>query len=314
MKNVWVANPKPDKFALAAAHVAGADGFLKCGGAHAIATLAQGLGPVPACNIIVGPGNQWVTAAKSVVQGKCAIDMLAGPSEVLVIADDSADAATIAADMLAQAEHDVEARPILICTHAPLIKAVDAEVKKQLDALPSPNCETARAAVKKGFAVLVDDLEAAIQVSDSIAPEHLEIMTKDAMEVGMKCNHYGGLFIGRCVCSPWISCAVCACAYACCVCSLCARDVRACACARTRARVTLCGCMCARTRVRASLRMRCVFMFVCRLCRRMCVHSILLLICACTLQVRGGGVGRLWMRTKPRAPYGWYCQVHRRPQ
>eukprot|EP00802_Teleaulax_amphioxeia_P012643 Tamp_12686.p1 GENE.Tamp_12686~~Tamp_12686.p1 ORF type:complete len:516 (+),score=105.17 Tamp_12686:27-1550(+) len=197
VKNVWVANPKPDKFALAAAHVAGADGFLKCGGAHAIATLAQGIGPVPACNIIVGPGNQWVTAAKSIVQGKCAIDMLAGPSEVLVIADDSADAATVAADMLAQAEHDVEARPILICTHAPLIKAVDAEVKKQLDALPAPNCETARAAVKKGFAVLVDDVEAAIKVSDSIAPEHLEIMTKDAMEVAMKCNHYGGLFVGR---------------------------------------------------------------------------------------------------------------------
>jgi len=197
VKNVWVANPRPDKFALAAAHVAGADGFLKCGGAHAIAALAQGVGVVPQCNIIVGPGNQWVTAAKSIVQGKCAIDMLAGPSEVLVIADDSADAATIAADMLAQAEHDVEARPILICTHAPLIKAVDAEVAKQLDALPQPNCDTARAAVKKGFMVLVSDIEEAIKVCDSIAPEHLEIMTKDAMEVGMKCNHYGGLFVGR---------------------------------------------------------------------------------------------------------------------
>jgi hypothetical protein len=292
---VWVANPKPDKFALAAAHVAGADGFLKCGGAHAIAALAQGLGPVPACNIIVGPGNQWVTAAKSVVQGKCAIDMLAGPSEVLVIADDSADAATVAADMLAQAEHDVEARPILICTHAPLIKAVDAEVKKQLDALPSPNCETARAAVKKGFAVLVDDMEAAIKVSDSIAPEHLEIMTKDAMEVGMKCNHYGGLFIGRCDCPPpWISCAMsaCACAYACCVCSLCARAV----------------CVCARARARDSVRV-----YV-RVCARVyeCVHVH---VCVpSTLQVRGGGVGRLWMWTKPRAPYGWHCQVHRRPE
>ena len=290
---MWVANPKPDKFALAAAHVAGADGFLKCGGAHAIATLAQGLGPVPACNIIVGPGNQWVTAAKSVVQGKCAIDMLAGPSEVLVIADDSADAATVAADMLAQAEHDVEARPILICTHAPLIKAVDAEVKKQLDALPSPNCETARAAVKKGFAVLVDDLEAAIKVSDSIAPEHLEIMTKDAMEVGMKCNHYGGLFIGRCTASP--------------------RSQALCARARvpTRAVCAVCArvmCLCVRARAFESVR---VYVRVCaRVYECVRVH-----VCVpSTLQVRGGGVGRLWMWTKPRAPYGWHCQVHRRPQ
>ena len=290
---MWVANPKPDKFALAAAHVAGADGFLKCGGAHAIATLAQGLGPVPACNIIVGPGNQWVTAAKSVVQGKCAIDMLAGPSEVLVIADDSADAATVAADMLAQAEHDVEARPILICTHAPLIKAVDAEVKKQLDALPSPNCETARAAVKKGFAVLVDDMEAAIKVSDSIAPEHLEIMTKDAMEVGMKCNHYGGLFIGRCTASP--------------------RSHALCARARvpTRAVCAVCArvmCLCVRARAFESVR---VYVRVCaRVYECVRVH-----VCVpSTLQVRGGGVGRLWMWTKPRAPYGWHCQVHRRPQ
>lgn len=195
--NVWVASPHPDQVTRAAAHVAGVDGMLKIGGAQAIATMAKGVGIVPPANIIVGPGNQWVTAAKSLVQGKCAIDMLAGPSEVLVIADGTADPATVAADLLAQAEHDVEARPILVCTDAGVIDAVDAEVQKQLEALPSPNKETAKAACEKGFAVLASSIEDALAVSDKVAPEHLEIMTKDAMEVGMKCKHYGGLFVGR---------------------------------------------------------------------------------------------------------------------
>jgi phosphoribosyl-ATP pyrophosphohydrolase/phosphoribosyl-AMP cyclohydrolase/histidinol dehydrogenase len=185
VKQVWVANPRPDKFALAAAHIAGADGFLKVGGAHAIAALAHGVG-CPACNIIVGPGNQWVTAAKSIVQGTCAIDMLAGPSEVLIIADASADAPTIAADMLAQAEHDIEARPILICTHAPLIAAVDACLQTQLAALPQPNRDTARAAVAKGFAVCATSLDEAVNLSDGIAPEHLEVMTDAPMTTAMQ--------------------------------------------------------------------------------------------------------------------------------
>ncbi|EKX46552.1 hypothetical protein GUITHDRAFT_159625 [Guillardia theta CCMP2712] len=197
VKNVWVASPHPDQVTKAAAHVAGADGMLKVGGAQAIAALAQGIGKIPACNIIVGPGNQWVTAAKSLVQGQCAIDMLAGPSEVLVIADETADPKTVAADLLAQAEHDVESRPILITTHEPLLTAVNSELKVQLDDLPSPNCDTAKQAVAKGFCVVTKSMDEAIEISDQIAPEHLEIMTADAMQVGMKCNNYGGLFIGR---------------------------------------------------------------------------------------------------------------------
>ena len=182
---------------MAAAHVAGVDGMLKVGGAQAVATMSQGIGPVPKCDIIVGPGNQWVTAAKSLVsQSGTAIDMLAGPSEVLVICDETADPATVASDLLAQAEHDVEARPIMVSTNRPLVDAVNAEVKKQLAELPSPNKETATQAVSKGFAVVASSIEEAIKMSDKIAPEHLEIMTKDAMEVGMKCAHYGGLFIG----------------------------------------------------------------------------------------------------------------------
>lgn len=198
VKMVWVASPHPDKVTMAAAHVAGVDGMLKVGGAQAVATMSQGIGPVPKCDIIVGPGNQWVTAAKSLVsQSGTAIDMLAGPSEVLVICDETADPATVASDLLAQAEHDVEARPIMVSTNRPLVDAVNAEVKKQLAELPSPNKETATQAVSKGFAVVASSIEEAIKMSDKIAPEHLEIMTKDAMEVGMKCAHYGGLFIGR---------------------------------------------------------------------------------------------------------------------
>ena len=111
---VWVASPRPAPATLAAAHVAGADGLLVVGGAQAIAAFAYGIGPIPACDVIVGPGNKWVTAAKSLVSGICAIDMLAGPSEVLVIADITCNPDTVAADLLAQAEHDTEARPILV--------------------------------------------------------------------------------------------------------------------------------------------------------------------------------------------------------
>jgi histidinol dehydrogenase len=197
VKSVWVASPHPDQVTKAAAHVADADGLIKIGGAQAVATLAEGVGPVPAANIIVGPGNQWVTAAKSIVQGRCAIDMLAGPSEVLVIADESASPKVVAADLLAQAEHDIEARPILVTTHAALHDAVNAELAGQLKELPSPNRETATAAVSKGFCIVVGSMDEAIKVSDAIAPEHLEIMTANPMQVGMQCNHYGGLFIGN---------------------------------------------------------------------------------------------------------------------
>ena len=118
---VWVASPRPAVATLAAAHVARADGLIAIGGAQAIGAMAYGVG-IPACDVIVGPGNKWVTAAKSLVSGICGIDMLAGPSEVLVIADKTADADIVAADLLAQAEHDPEARPILISTDAALVE------------------------------------------------------------------------------------------------------------------------------------------------------------------------------------------------
>jgi len=192
---VWVASPRPALATLAAAHVANADGLLAVGGAQAIAAMAYGIGPIPSCDVIVGPGNKWVTAAKSLVSGICAIDMLAGPTEVLVIADESCNPDTIAADLLAQAEHDTEARPILVCTSESIAKEVNEHVSARLEVLPTG--ETAKEAVKKGFACVCPDLDTAIAISDVIGPEHLEIHTHNAMEVSKRCSNYGGLFIGQ---------------------------------------------------------------------------------------------------------------------
>lgn len=143
---VVVASPRPAPATLAAAYLSDADFFLAVGGAQAIAAMAYGVGGVPPCDILVGPGNKWVTAAKSLVFGKCAIDMLAGPSECLVIADESANVDTIAADLLAQAEHDTAAVPILVTTSQAVIDGVNAAILKQLETLPT--AATARVSVK----------------------------------------------------------------------------------------------------------------------------------------------------------------------
>ncbi|KAK1738878.1 histidinol dehydrogenase [Skeletonema marinoi] len=151
---VVLASPRPAPITLAAAHVAGADIVLCVGGAQAIGCMAYGIeacdelgaAEVPACDVIVGPGNKWVTAAKSLVNGYCGIDMLAGPSEVLVIADHTADVEIVAADLIAQAEHDVVARAILVSTDVDVIAKVNAEVERQVDCLPEPNRSTAKEA------------------------------------------------------------------------------------------------------------------------------------------------------------------------
>jgi len=193
--HVIVASPRPAPVTLAAAHVANADALLCVGGAHAIAALAFGAGPVPACDVIVGPGNRWVTAAKQLVSGQVGIDMLAGPSELVVLADDSADPETVAADLLAQAEHDPDALPILVTTSDPLIDHVNEALRAQLAVLPT--AETATAAVSEGFAVLCATLDEAVDVCDALAPEHLEVMTRDAEALQPRLRHYGGLFVGH---------------------------------------------------------------------------------------------------------------------
>ncbi len=192
--SVWVASPRPAAVTLAAAAVAGADGFLACGGAQAVAALAYGAGPVPACDVVCGPGNRWVTAAKKTVSGDVAIDMLAGPSELVVVADGSADPAVLAADLLAQAEHDDDALPILVALDAGLADRVEAEINRQLETLPT--APTARKAIANGFSVVVDGLDAAAALCDRLAPEHLELVVRDAGAAAPRFSGYGTLFTG----------------------------------------------------------------------------------------------------------------------
>lgn len=193
VREVWVASPGPSDVMLAAAAIAGADGVLGVGGAHAVAALAFGAG-VPACDCVVGPGNAYVTAAKAVVSSDVRIDMLAGPSEILIIADDSADPRLVAADMLAQAEHDPQAAAVLVTTHRPLVREVETELKAQLETLPTR--KVACTALGNGFAVVVNSLDEAAAVSDRIAPEHVELLTREDARLSERLTRYGTLFIG----------------------------------------------------------------------------------------------------------------------
>lgn len=191
---VWVASPKPTTVTLAAAAIAGADALLAVGGAQAIAALAYGAGPVPAVDAIVGPGNRWVTAAKQLVSGRVAIDMLAGPSELVVLADGDADPVLVAADLLAQAEHDPDALPILVTDSVALADGVDRAIADQLSTLPTAN--TAAMAVEGGFTVIVANVAEGVAVADRLAPEHLALHVDDATSVGKRLRHYGALFVG----------------------------------------------------------------------------------------------------------------------
>ncbi len=191
---VWVASPRPAPVTLAAAAVAGADALLAAGGAHAVAALAFGAGPVPPCDVVVGPGNRWVTAAKQLVSGQVGIDLLAGPSELVVLADGAADASLVAADLLAQAEHDPDAVPVLVTTSSELADTVERELERQLRDLPTSG--TARAALGNGFTVLCPDLDTAIGVCDRLAPEHLQLLVCDAEQAARRLQRYGALFIG----------------------------------------------------------------------------------------------------------------------
>lgn len=194
VKEVWVASPRPAQVTLAAAFVAGADALLAVGGAQAIGALAFGAGEVPACDAIVGPGNRWVTAAKQRVAGHVAIDMLAGPSELVVLSDDTGDPVLIAADLLAQAEHDTDALPVLVSLDPTLPERVRVELAKQIETLPT--AETARAALIQGFAVIEPDLERAVAIVDTLAPEHLQILLADPGLAADRVRHAGALFLG----------------------------------------------------------------------------------------------------------------------
>lgn len=192
---VWVASPNPVPLTLAAAAVGGADGLLAAGGAHAVAALAFGAGELPSCDVVAGPGNRWVTAAKQLVAGNVGIDMLAGPSELVVLADGSADPVLAAADLLAQAEHDPDAVPILVSTSEAFLEAVDVELEVQLTGLST--ARTAHAALSgNGFAVPCPGLDTAIAVCERLAPEHLQVVTRDPRAVARRIGRYGAVFLG----------------------------------------------------------------------------------------------------------------------
>lgn len=194
VSRVVVASPRPKPIMLAAAAIAGADAFLCAGGAHAIAALAFGTASVPAVDVVAGPGNRWVTAAKKLVAGRVAIDMLAGPSELVVLADDSADPRLVAADLLAQAEHAEDALPIVVTSSRGWLDKLDDELSRQLETLPT--AETARRALSNGFVVVCDSIDESLEACDKLAPEHLEVMTREPELASRRLSHYGALFIG----------------------------------------------------------------------------------------------------------------------
>jgi histidinol dehydrogenase len=194
-ESVTLATPNPSDLMLAAAAVAGASRVLAVGGAHAIAAMAYGLDELDRCDLIVGPGNRWVTAAKKLVSGQCGIDMLAGPSELVVVADSSANPEIVAADLLAQAEHDSDARPFLITDSSELANAVLSAMESQLQSLAT--AETARAALRNGAAIIVESLDQAVEIVNELAPEHLELHCANAEAFAKEISHAGSLFIGK---------------------------------------------------------------------------------------------------------------------
>ncbi len=182
--------------ALAAARIAGADKIFKIGGAQAVAALAYGTESVPKVDKVVGPGGIFVATAKRKVFGQVAIDMIAGPSEILVLADGKSDPAWVAADMLSQAEHDVLASPVLVTDSQELAQAVQAEVGRQLELLPRR--EVARRAVDdNGKIIVTDDLEKAVEAANLIAPEHLELCVDDPFALLPRVKNAGSIFLGR---------------------------------------------------------------------------------------------------------------------
>ena len=181
---------------LAAASVAGVDKIFKIGGAQAIAALAYGTESVPKVDKIVGPGNAFVAEAKKQVFGAVSIDMIAGPSEILVVADGRSDPRVLAADLLSQAEHDKMASAVLVTDSMALAEAVRDELEVQIPLLD--RAEIARASIdKNGKIIVAEDLMAAVDIANEIAPEHLELMVDNPFDILDRVRHAGSVFMGR---------------------------------------------------------------------------------------------------------------------
>jgi histidinol dehydrogenase len=192
--------PTPDgevnDMVLAAAAIAGVDRVFAIGGAQAVAALAYGTATVPAVDKIVGPGNVYVATAKRMVFGKVGIDMIAGPSEILVICDGQTDPDWIAVDLFSQAEHDEDAQSLLVSPDAGFLDRVAASIERLLPEMP--RAEIIRASLAgQGALIQVRDMDEAIAVANKVAPEHLELSVEDPQEVAARIRHAGAIFMGR---------------------------------------------------------------------------------------------------------------------
>lgn len=184
-----------DPYLLVAADIAQVDEVYRVGGVQAIGAMAFGTAALPRVDKIVGPGNLYVATAKRLVYGRVDIDMIAGPSELLILADEQANATHVAADLLCEAEHDEEARIYLVTTSLTLAKAVADEVQTQLATLNRQKI-AGKSMGRHAVVFVVPDLDAAIEVSNAIAPEHLELMVDRAMDYLNRIRHAGAVFIG----------------------------------------------------------------------------------------------------------------------
>jgi histidinol dehydrogenase len=187
---------RPHRAILAAARAAGVDRVFRVGGAQAIAALAFGTESVPAVDKIVGPGNLFVAVAKRQVYGTVGIDQIAGPTETLLVADDSASPVALAADLLAQAEHDPLATALLLAVDPGLAEATAAEVERQIVDLPRRTI-IAESLSANGAAIVVPSVAAAIQLANDFGPEHLCLMVRDAWSHLPRIRNAGGIFVGE---------------------------------------------------------------------------------------------------------------------
>lgn len=194
VKEIAVLSPRILPVTLAAAAIAGADRVFNLGGVQGVAAAAWGLAGLPRVDLIVGPGNRFVTAAKQALYGQVGIEFPAGPSELLILADRTADPVLLAADLLAQAEHDPDALPALASPDGGLLERVRQELVVQLETLPATS--PSRVSVSNGLLVRISNWTEAVELADRLAPEHLELAGPEAEALADQLNNYGSLFIG----------------------------------------------------------------------------------------------------------------------
>lgn len=195
VKEIIAVSPKAKPVTVAAAKLAGATKIFNIGGVQAIAALAYGTETIDAVDKIVGPGNKYVATAKKIVYGDCGIDFVAGPSEVMVVADNSANPEFVAADLLAQCEHDKDARAYLLCFDRDFAVKVDECARKFLETLQT--ADIARVSYEKSTAYVVKDLQEAVEIANKKAPEHLELCLNEVENSVDLFRNYGSLFIGN---------------------------------------------------------------------------------------------------------------------